>query len=152
MFGRTSGVFNTTVLLLITSVKTCTKPPMKDIETRSDLKLLLDTFYDRLLRNPEMNRIFIEVAGIDLETHLPTITDFWEQSLFHTGNYRNNTLAVHLDLHAKSGLKPDHFSIWLDAFEDSVRSLFSGPVAEKAITRAHSIATVIQLKTNIISK
>ena len=55
---------------------------MKDIETRADLELLLRAFYNRLLSDSSINYMFTDVAMINLEEHLPHITDFWEQSLF----------------------------------------------------------------------
>ena len=119
---------------------------MKDIETRADLELLLKTFYQKLFADASIAYIFTDVAGIDLEEHLPVLTDFWELSLFHTGGYRNNPMQVHMELNRKEKLTDAHFDTWLKHFEATVDTLFAGQHAEKIKTRAQSIATVIKIK------
>lgn len=119
---------------------------MNDIETRADLDLMLRRFYEKLLADERIAYIFTDVAKIDLETHLPKIGNFWEMSLLGTGSYSTNVMRVHMDLHEQTSLKPEHFNIWLDHFYSVTDSLFAGPVAEMAKTRALSIATVMQIK------
>ena len=119
---------------------------MKDIETRADLEVLLKEFYTRLLNDDSINYIFTDVAKINLETHLPHITDFWEQSLFYTGGYKKNVMQIHLDLNAKEKLTEGHFKTWLAHFHQTTDNLFTGLNAEKIKTRAESIATVMKLK------
>ena len=119
---------------------------MKDIETRADLEVLLRQFYKGLLDDDTINYIFTDVARMNLEDHLPVITDFWELSLFHTGTYRNNPMQVHMDLNRKEKLTTAYFDTWLNHFEGATDSLFAGPNAEKIKTRAHSIATVMKIK------
>ncbi len=119
---------------------------MKDIETREDIELLMREFYNRLLADPSISYVFTEVAQINLEEHLPHLADFWQQTLFNTGGYRKNVMQLHLDLNAKEQLTPELFKIWLDHFYATVDSYFSGEIAEKAKTRAVSIATVMQIK------
>ena len=119
---------------------------MKDIETRADLELLLSTFYNRLLADASISYMFTDVAKINLEEHMPHITDFWEQSLFYTGNYRKNVLQIHQDLNSKEKLTEAHFTTWLSHFNDVVDSLFTGENSDKIKTRAVSIATVMKIK------
>jgi hemoglobin len=119
---------------------------MKDIETRADLELILKEFYTKLLRDESIGYIFTDVAKIDLEHHLPVLADFWEQTMFHTGGYRNNTMQIHLDLNQKEKLTEDHFNTWLGHFYTTIDSLFEGSNAEKMKTRALSIATIMKIK------
>jgi len=119
---------------------------MKDIENRQDLEILLSAFYNSLLNDPSINYIFTDVAGINLEQHLPHIVDFWEQSLFYTGSYRKNVMQVHLDLNSKEKLTNTHFETWLHHFNTVTDLLFKGPNCEKIKTRAQSIATVMKIK------
>ncbi|MXN90874.1 hypothetical protein GR160_06505 [Flavobacterium sp. Sd200] len=119
---------------------------MKDIENREDLEKLLWEFYTRLLNDPGISYIFTDVAKINLETHMPSLTDFWEQSLFYTGNYRKNVMQMHLDLNEKERLTEIHFEIWLNHFNITVNDLFFGINSEKIKTRAQSIATVMKIK------
>jgi len=119
---------------------------MKDIESRQDLELLMHTFYQKLLKDEDINYIFTDIAKIDLEHHLPIITDFWEQNILNTGSYKNNVLQIHQDLNTKIKLSEEHFSIWLRYFEETVDVFFSGEKANNIKTRALSIATVMKIK------
>ncbi|RZJ64449.1 MAG: group III truncated hemoglobin [Flavobacterium sp.] len=119
---------------------------LTDIESRADLELLLSRFYEKLLRNHEMHRIFIDVMKINLEAHLPTIADFWEQVLFGTGDYRRNAMQIHVGIHERTPLSTEHFKIWFDTFKAVVHENFAGENAEKTITRALSVGTIIQTK------
>ena len=48
----------------------------KDIASREDIELLMNTFYSRLLSDERINYIFTDVAKIDIEKHLPVIVGF----------------------------------------------------------------------------
>jgi hemoglobin len=106
----------------------------------------MQRFYERLLSDEMISYIFTDIARIDLEAHLPVLTDFWSSLLFNTGTYQNNTLAVHLQLHHKSPLKKEHFERWLLHFNQVLSELFEGEKTELARQRATSIATVMQIK------
>src|SRR5690606_33662499 len=89
-------------------------------------------FYGRVLTDDIIGYLFTEVARLDLDHHLPIIGDFWETVLFASGDYARhgrNPLQVHLGLHAKEPLRPEHFTRWLELFDASVDGLFSGPRA-----------------------
>jgi hypothetical protein len=53
---------------------------MNDIKSRADLELLMDSFYHKLLNDDSIDYIFTDVAQIDIDSHLPVIVDFWEQT------------------------------------------------------------------------
>jgi hemoglobin len=118
-----------------------------DVRDRDDLLRLMGLFYRKLLADPELAPIFTEVAKIDLETHLPVLVDFWDGILFGGDRYRNNAMALHLDLHRKSPLTQRHFDLWLGHLNASVDELFSGEKAHQLKTRALSIATVMRIRT-----
>ncbi len=126
--------------------------PKRDLKDRGDLELWLEAFYRELLEDPEMHTLFLEVAGIQLEEHLPRITDFWEQVLWQRGAYRGNPMDVHLELHRARPLRAELFARWLATFERVGRAMFEGPVLETAIERAHSIARIMQMKINNLDR
>lgn len=120
---------------------------MNDIETRTDIDLIMRVFYERALADEVIGYIFTDVARLDLEHHLPIIGDFWETMLFQTGNYARhgrNPLEVHKALSLRSQLKPEHFERWLKIFATSVDEEFAGDRAEHLKMRARSIATRMQ--------
>ncbi len=122
---------------------------MKDIVTREDLELLMNDFYSKLLNDVQIGYIFTEVAQINLKKHLPVLVDFWEQTLFYRGGYKNNVLQIHKDLNEKTALNAGHFQIWLAYFNKTVDENFKGEFAEKIKVKALSIATVMQLKIEV---
>jgi hemoglobin len=125
---------------------------MNDLKTRQDIEILLKNFYEKALKDKVIGYIFTDVAKLDLEHHLPIITDFWEMVLFQTVNfqekYHRSPMLVHLQLNEKTQLKPEHFQKWLELFNETIDELFSGEKANLAKFRAISIAKTIQMKVN----
>ena len=118
----------------------------RDIENRKDIELLMTKFYDRLLADPVINYLFIDVAKIDLAHHLPIIVDFWEMVLFHADTYRKNAIEPHLKINKQSPIQKHHFNTWLSHFNQSIDELFEGDKAREAKEKAVSIATIMQIK------
>lgn len=115
----------------------------KDIETRADINNLLNSFYAKAMVDEVIGYIFIEVAKLDLELHLPIIGDFWETLLFGTGGYQKygrNPMQIHAQLNEETPLRTEHFRRWLDLFYATVDELFVGERAEMAKFRAGAIA------------
>ncbi len=119
---------------------------VKDITSRRDIEFLLKAFYSQALKDPLIGVFFTEIAKIDLKTHLPRITDFWEQQLFRKGSYKENVLQIHKDLSHKKKLEKIHHDTWLSLFNNTVDTYFKGEKANLIKTRALSIATVMQIK------
>ena len=69
-----------------------------DISSRKDLKLIVTKFYDMLLVYKKMIPFFEDIVTQNhLEEHLEVITDFWNDILFQTTTYKNNTMQKHVD-------------------------------------------------------
>lgn len=117
-----------------------------DIETRQDLFVLLEKFYDVLLKDETISYIFTDVAKIDMHQHLPVIVDFWEMVLFDAPTYKKNAIQPHLDLNRQSKFEKHHFETWLATFGKTVDELFEGKNAFAAKQKAKSIATIMQIK------
>jgi hemoglobin len=119
---------------------------MNDIQTQSDLYILVDAFYKKLLSDDSISYIFTDVVKIKLEEHLPVLVTFWSQALLGTGGYTNNLTQIHLDVDAKSHLTPELFKIWLHHFYETVDEHFMGVKAEQIKTQALNLATIMQIK------
>jgi hemoglobin len=119
---------------------------MRDIETRGDIELLMQEFYEKVMKDGKIGFIFTDVAQLNLEHHLPIITDFWENVLFNTGKYTRNAMMPHFKLNAKVNFQSQHFERWLFLFNETVKENFSGKLADLACTRAKSIASIMQIK------
>jgi hemoglobin len=126
---------------------------MNDVESRSDINLVMRVFYERALADKVIGYIFTTVAKLDLDQHLPIIGDFGETMLFQTGNYERhgrNPIEVHKTLHLLSNLEPRHFERWLKIFASSVDGEFRGERTEFLKMRANSIAGRMQQFLNTL--
>ena len=111
-----------------------------DIETREDVARLTRAFYEQAMSDPIIGWIFVDVAKLDLEAHLPDITAFWETILLGAQSYSGGAFAPHASLHRQVGLRPGHFERWLALWTATVDALFAGERAEEAKAHAHRVA------------
>jgi hemoglobin len=118
----------------------------RDIASKEDIKLLVDSFYEKIKADEIIAYFFNDVAQVNWEKHLPVMYSFWENVLFHQGGYSGNPMVQHQQLHRKSPLSADHFRRWLQLFTQTVDDLFKGNHAEIIKQRAGNIATVMQIK------
>lgn len=118
----------------------------KDIQNREDIEKLINRFYECVKKDALINIFFTEVIKVNWEQHLPVMYDFWENILFHTGQYNGNPMIQHQHLHKKYPIQRQHFERWLELFTDTTDELFKGDNAERIKQRATSIATVMQIK------
>ena len=121
-----------------------TTAQLADIETREDIENFVGLFYRRLLADQQLAPIFVEVAGVDLDQHLPLISDYWEKLLLGASSYNRHTMNIHRALNSKRGLTAADFARWLDHFHSAIDTLFSGSRAERAKRIAAQIAANMQ--------
>ena len=119
---------------------------MQDIETRSDLEMLLTGFYGSVFADDLIAPFFTEIVPLDLKTHLPHIADFWESVVFGTHSYQKNVMAVHQAIHQKAAIEKAHLDRWVLLFTQNIDARFSGLNATLMKQRALSIATLMHLK------
>jgi hemoglobin len=111
-----------------------------DITSRSDCERLVRAFYGQALEDEIIGWIFVDVAKLDLEAHVPQITSFWETVLLGAASYSGGAFRPHAELHAKAGLRAGHFVRWLALWDATVDELFAGERAELAKAHAHRVA------------
>src|SRR3954469_5971537 len=77
---------------------------LRDIESRADCERLVRAFYGRALEDPIIGFIFVDVAKLDLEAHVPRIASFWETILLGAQSYGGGAFRPHAQLHGKGRL------------------------------------------------
>jgi hemoglobin len=117
-----------------------------DITTRADIAALVTEFYRRAFDDPLLGPIFVDVARLDIQAHLPIMCDFWQAVLLRAGTYHRNALTVHTALHRRTPLTATHFTRWTTLWNSTVDDLFAGPVAARAKTQAGRIATSLHTR------
>lgn len=113
-----------------------------DITTRADIKLLVDSFYEKVQADELLGPVF---SHVDWPHHLPIMYDFWSSMLLGDQSYRGNPFQKHLPL----PIQPKHFDRWLQLFRKTVSENFSGEKAEEVVMRAENIAGIFQLRMGL---
>lgn len=115
---------------------------LKDIQNRTDIELLVRSFYNKVNQDSLLSPVFNEVAAVHWESHLPVMYDFWSTMLLGDKSYKGNPFPKHIPL----PINKVHFDRWLMLFLETVDEHFSGETAGEAKMRARSIAGVFQFK------
>ena len=113
---------------------------MKDIENKKDIETLVDTFYDRVLQDPVLQPFF---KNLDFSVHMPKMVHFWSFVLLDEAGYTTDVTQKHI----RMPLQKEHFDHWIELFNVTVDTLFSGEKADLAKQRAFLIRWTIESKT-----
>ncbi len=113
---------------------------MSDIETREDIELLVNQFYDLVRQDETIGYIFNEVAQVNWDEHLPKMYSFWETILLGSMSFKGNPMDKHIQLSKKTSMQQVHFDAWLSLWNKTIDSHFAGVVAENAKQRGINIA------------
>ena len=120
--------------------------PIHDIQTRDDIVLLVDSFYQKVKSNLVIGHIFVEVANVNWEIHLPVMYSFWAGVLLGEQSYEGNPMLKHIALSKKTPMTEVEFSEWLLLFTRTVDELFSGDKASEAKIRSGNISRLMMYK------
>lgn len=111
-----------------------------DLDRPGALERFIEAFYRRLLQDPLLSPLFLDVAGIDLAVHLPRIKAYWRKMLFADPAYQRHMMARHRAVHARVPFHAEHYQRWLRLFEETLAEEACGPVAERAERLARRVA------------
>ena len=117
---------------------------MKDIASREDIILLVNSFYARVKVDALLAPIF---AHVDWHNHLPVMYNFWSSMLLGDQSYQGNPFQKHVHL----AIDSTHFSKWFELFTLTLDENFAGPKADETKSRAQSIAGVWQHKLGLLN-
>ena len=123
----------------------------KDIESREDVELLVNTFYDGIKVHNLLSPIFNVSANVNWETHLPKMYSFWSSLLLGEHSFTGNPMATHIALSKNIPLTSLEFSEWIQLFNATVDDLFEGEKANEAKIRAANIARLMLFKIEAAS-
>ena len=118
----------------------------QDITTRNDVETLVNTFYEKVKRNPVLGYIFTDVAKVDWVHHLPRMYSFWSSILLGEQSYQGNPMIKHIELSRLTALTDTEFSEWLQLFHETLDELFEGENVAEAKVRADNIARLMLFK------
>ena len=113
-----------------------------DHVSEDGIKLLVDGFYAKVRRDPELAPIFLRAIPGDWGPHLNKMYAFWSSVMLTTGRYKGNPVVKHLAL---PNIKPALFERWLALFNETSSELFDEAVSAEFQARAARIAESLQL-------
>jgi hemoglobin len=102
---------------------------MEDIQNKQDVELLVDQFYDRVLKDDLLAPYF---RNLNFSAHLPKMVHFWSFVLLDEPGYTTNVTEKHADMPLNTVL----FDRWVRLFSETVDSIFDGEKANLAKQRA----------------
>jgi hemoglobin len=120
----------------------------KDITDRSDVELLVNSFYEKVKANPVLGYIFDDVAKINWSSHLPKMYSFWSSILIDEHSYQGNPMLIHMQLSKLTSMGETQFNEWMNLFYETIDELFEGENADNAKKRAENIARLMLHKIN----
>jgi hemoglobin len=123
-----------------------------DIQDRASCERLVRAFYGRALTDPVIGFIFVDVARLDLEEHVPRIASFWETILLGAQSYGGGAFRPHAVLNTKVRLRAGHFDRWLWLWRTTVDELFAGERAELAKAHAERVARAFHARLQMMEQ
>jgi len=118
-------------------------PNKKQLKTREDIELLVQTFYSKVMQDAILAPFF---KKLNFSVHLPKMVDFWCFVLIGEIGYTTNVIEKHLNMQ----LQKEHFDHWINLFNQTLDELFAGENVEIAKQRALVIAWTTKSKLNLI--
>lgn len=113
----------------------------KDITTMDDVKLLVNSFYDKIQIDGMLGGIFHGHIK-DWPTHLEKMYRFWQTLLLDEITYMSNSFEPHKNF----PIDQKHFDRWMELWKATIDEHFEGEKAEEAKMRAERIAMVFLSK------
>jgi len=107
------------------------------------IHLLVNEFYNKIRKDPEIGRVFNNVIQDNWDEHLIRMRDFWSSLILNAKRYRGNPMDMHRKI---EDLEPKHFPIWLSYFNETLQETTDEvEIHEYFMTRAERIANNFQL-------
>jgi hemoglobin len=110
--------------------------------SEDSIRRLVDGFYAKVRRDPELAPIFLRAIPGDWQPHLNKMYDFWSSVMLTTGRYKGNPVIKHQVL---PGMKVSLFERWLALFNETCDELFDAAVSDAFRGKAARIAESLKL-------
>lgn len=115
---------------------------MNDILNIEDVKLLVNTFYDKVRNDNLLAEIFNDRIQDNWQVHLEKMYRFWQTVLLNEHTYYGSPFPPH----AKLPVVQIHFDRWLFLFFETIDEKFEGEKAKEAKWRAEKMAEMFYHK------
>lgn len=114
----------------------------KDITTLEDIKLLVNTFYEKIRLDLLLGGIFNSVIKDRWPEHLEKMYCFWQTVLLGEHTYYGSPFPAHAQL----PVEQKHFDAWLTLWYETIDEYFVGAKADEAKWRGDKMAVMFLSK------
>ncbi len=120
---------------------------MKDISDQTDIVLLIDSFYEKVLQHDELSYFFKHAIG-NWTVHKQAFVKYWSKQVLFEDSYEGSPLHAHIavDQMYDKSFAEEHFNEWARIWVETVSELFDGQKAELAKESGKNMARNIYLK------
>jgi hemoglobin len=115
---------------------------LKEILNIDDIRLLVDSFYEKVKNDALLAPIFIGRIGDKWPQHLEKMYRFWQTVLLDEHTYNGSPFAPH----ASMPIDKEHFGRWIKLFFETIDETFIGDKANEAKWRAEKMAQMFSIK------
>lgn len=118
-----------------------TKP---DLDNRNNIEALVHAFYAKVRKDELLGPFFNNTIKTESEweKHLQLLVSFWELNLLEVPGFDGNPANAHqgVDKTFKHSITTSHFDRWVELWKETIDESYTGPMADKAKTRASNMA------------
>ncbi len=114
----------------------------QDIINIEDVKLLVNSFYDKIKTDELLGPIFNGIIQDRWPQHLEKMVRFWQTVLLEDHTYFGSPFVPH----AKLPVTQQHFDTWLALWHSTIDQHFSGAKATEAEWRGDKMAVMFLSK------
>ncbi|GAA4445563.1 hypothetical protein GCM10023091_37370 [Ravibacter arvi] len=115
---------------------------VKPIESLDDIKVLVNSFYDKVRKDELLADIFNNVIQDRWPQHLEKMYTFWQAVLLSEYTYEGSPFPPHAQLPVEKA----HFDRWLQLFNATLEEYFEGDRSERARWQANRMAEIFLSK------
>lgn len=115
---------------------------VKPIESLDDIKVLVNSFYDKVRQDELLADIFNNVIQDRWPQHLEKMYTFWQTILLSEYTYEGSPFPPHAQLPVEKA----HFDRWLQLFNATLEESFEGDRSERARWQANRMAEIFLSK------
>jgi len=113
-----------------------------DIFNLEDIKVLVDSFYEKVREDELLSPIFNGIIQDRWPQHLEKMYTFWQTVLLKEHTYFGSPFVPH----AKLPVEQEHFDKWMLLFYKTIDEQFAGEKAVEAKWRAEKMAEMFHSK------
>jgi hemoglobin len=113
-----------------------------EIEDLDHVKLLVNSFYDKVRNDDLLKDIFNNVIQDQWPSHLEKMYRFWQTVLLEEYTYQGSPFLPHASL----PVQKIHFDRWLFLFNETIDEHFKGEKAERAKWQGERMAIMFLSK------